>query len=1176
MIKFGVQAALVCLLTYCPVQQMAAQTNIPLSGVVSIQNSKRTTGTRQYVAFANVKASCCASPDVTDQEGRFGLVFADLPNGTRVRLTIAKPDWEVVNKHELTEGAVLGRIEPLKVYMCKSGEYALRVAEYYDFAFNAYTEGYKEQIKTLNHRIAGLTKALEAGKVTEETLRKVREERDLLDEQYKEAINGANKLAERFALINLDDESDLFATALDTFNKGFIKVAIALLEGVDLEKRLETNNANLEKGTEIIRNTQARMAESRGQMDKDIRAAVLLAQIYKTQFLEEKAETYYGLALRYDTANIDLIHEFAEYLSDVHRYAKSEKLLNQILNMPKATNYDKAFAYDVLAAVYVQLGSFRKALGAFERCRDLWAILYHSDPENTQYVVRYGLANLQLGRLHQMEGNLDSAKVLVERGFKLIEPLEADLETYRMEISMSYNFLSEVYSAKGDYRQAIEIAQKARAFFKTGDGANANESLSLALNEVQTGQMYLSIDNPDSAKIFCLNAIKRFDALDESLKRNSGAILIFGFAMVQAANALEKIGAMQDALELFHRGVRLFGDLYRDDPEGIFAKMGLAAVYEDLAQMYETLQQADSVLHYRKESLRFFEQLEVSMTTNADLHNSTGSTYIWLGDYYQSASKFDSAKYYYEKYLKLNSLLHVMDKASVQIWSNLAFAHERLGNWHYYFQNQVDSARYHYEEQNHLTRRMYAADPANEQYIRSLSLIMDRESNWLYWQGKVDSALACYQGNVSFCAKHAQVFPHSALIKQTLGAAYERLGSFHQGMENLDSALHYFNLEAAVFRAALASDSLNEVYQTSLAIACEKLGDTYKFQTSLDSAFAAYRQEINLLEPLARRLPDDLIRYKGLGIGYSRLGEVYQMKGILDSGLLFVQKGMWIYEILAAHFPKQEEFQSLLAAGYSNLSYAFTGENLPDSAYHYAVKSQQLHERLYLGRPQNNDYAYGLGYSNGLIAWALCNFGRSTESLPFFEKAILVIKSLFQQTNNDWYRNSYENYGAQIEQIKRPSQRHYDHLCHIYYRKTQTADPQAKARLGREALSYLEQELKNTPKDSALQVAYGNEFGNFAFDLLFARQFAEAEAAAQRGLQWNPGAEWIHSNLATALLFQGKFEKAKEIYLKYDGQKLNGWQPWKQVFLHDFRLLERAGITHPDVDAIRKLLLTQK
>jgi len=65
----------------------------------------------------------------------------------------------------------------------------------------------------------------------------------------------------------------------------------------------------------------------------------------------------------------------------------------------------------------------------------------------------------------------------------------------------------------------------------------------------------------------------------------------------------------------------------------------------------------------------------------------------------------------------------------------------------------------------------------------------------------------------------------------------------------------------------------------------------------------------------------------------------------------------------------------------------------------------------------------------------------------------------------------------------------------------------------------------------------------------------------------------IRGNLAHAYLFNGQLEKAKAIYLENKDAKLRDSElTFSQVVLDDFKELQDAGITHPDMEKIKTLL----
>ena len=97
---------------------------------------------------------------------------------------------------------------------------------------------------------------------------------------------------------------------------------------------------------------------------------------------------------------------------------------------------------------------------------------------------------------------------------------------------------------------------------------------------------------------------------------------------------------------------------------------------------------------------------------------------------------------------------------------------------------------------------------------------------------------------------------------------------------------------------------------------------------------------------------------------------------------------------------------------------------------------------------------------------------------------------------------------------------------------------------------------------------------NLSWYALFAEAYEEAEASARRTLELSPESTGVISNLAAALLLQGKFETAKKYYLDYADQPWpdDRHETFREVFLADLDELEAAGITHPDIAKIRVLL----
>lgn len=90
---------------------------------------------------------------------------------------------------------------------------------------------------------------------------------------------------------------------------------------------------------------------------------------------------------------------------------------------------------------------------------------------------------------------------------------------------------------------------------------------------------------------------------------------------------------------------------------------------------------------------------------------------------------------------------------------------------------------------------------------------------------------------------------------------------------------------------------------------------------------------------------------------------------------------------------------------------------------------------------------------------------------------------------------------------------------------------------------------------------------------LFAKQFQAALETSDRALALAPDQVIFASNQAHALMFLGRADEARNIYLKYKGQSAGpGRLLWQDEILSDFAQMEKGGLTHPQMAQIRAAL----
>ena len=334
-----------------------AQQDIRLSGLVVLQNSGYRTGKVAYVNGAFVR-SPLAPPTASDREGRFTLLFSDKPTGDVVNVSVRKTGLEVVNRKEL-ENAVVGRLSPLKIVMSNPEELDDNRAAYYEISRTRADKRYENRLSALKKEGKSRQRVLDS--LSLEFNRKVttaEEAQGLLVQQRDQLQKQAQELAERFVVVNLDDESDTYRRAFRFFTEGAIEKAVGLLDSLNLTKRLADNTTIVEKSGKIIVETQlirdkavSTRDEAAEQILKDIRSSLLNAQLHRSLFEFSKANKNYSLAVQYDSLNIDYLNEYTQFLWDYGEYRLASAANARAMRLARArvSNGDSLGVRRVLA-----------------------------------------------------------------------------------------------------------------------------------------------------------------------------------------------------------------------------------------------------------------------------------------------------------------------------------------------------------------------------------------------------------------------------------------------------------------------------------------------------------------------------------------------------------------------------------------------------------------------------------------------------------------------------------------------------------------------------------------------------------------------------------------------------------------------------------------------------------
>jgi tetratricopeptide (TPR) repeat protein len=115
----------------------------------------------------------------------------------------------------------------------------------------------------------------------------------------------------------------------------------------------------------------------------------------------------------------------------------------------------------------------------------------------------------------------------------------------------------------------------------------------------------------------------------------------------------------------------------------------------------------------------------------------------------------------------------------------------------------------------------------------------------------------------------------------------------------------------------------------------------------------------------------------------------------------------------------------------------------------------------------------------------------------------------------------------------------------------------------------------NLQWQSDLQIAIV-KVGSLAYNFVLNGNFAIALECADQAISLTPAQIWLYTNRAHALMFLGRDDEAKAVYLRYRGeQRVALDKSWETIILGDFAELRRAKLTHPLMDEIEALFASR-
>ena len=547
-------------------------------------------------------------------------------------------------------------------------------------------------------------------------------------------------------------------------------------------------------------------------------------------------------------------------------------------------------------------------------------------------------------------------------------------------------------------------------------------------------------------------------------------------------------------------------------------KSGIARVHNNMGLMHENLKE------YNKADTAYSTSIEIYR----DLTRKNPKKFDYLlskvlnnkGNVYKDLNMYDDARIAYQESLKVGKSL---DSQKVQNKAIMASTLINLGllNWRL---NLFKESELAYLQSLEIYNHLVKENP--QKYKPKLALILMNMGIMYMDNNLFDKAKVSYIKSLELYKLLSKENPER--YEPDLAAILVNIANMYVDLKTYNRADSAF-LESLKIRRRLARINPKS-YEGDLARTLMNMGVMYWDLEAYSSAEKAYLESLEIRRRLAKVNP---LRYTPeIAATLMNIGNNYYTQNKYVKAEEAYLESLEIYRNLAKKNPLR--FNVELCRTLINISYL--KQFLLEASLIWKFRDEGLR----------------------MIQDVQLIIGQSNNSIPSYK--------LFKQ-----HADKLENYFSSFTKE--------DLAVLIEVNKTKPFANKIKATTGpadkvynqEQIVTILEKALTKYPKSNQLIERTANENSSLAWYYLFTKQFPQAEQVALRGLQLDNSQEWINTNLALSLLYQGKLEIAKKLYLELkDTAYQNG--TFKNVFLEDLAALEKEGITHKDVEVIRKIL----
>ena len=375
--------------------------------------------------------------------------------------------------------------------------------------------------------------------------------------------------------------------------------------------------------------------------------------------------------------------------------------------------------------------------------------------------------------------------------------------------------------------------------------------------------------------------------------------------------------------------------------------------------------------------------------------------------------------------------------------------------------------------------------------------------------------------------------------KRHLANSYNNLAILYGKIQRFDESENMYKAAIEIQERLVKENP--KAYEPDLAMSYNNLAILYGKIQRFDESEKMYKAAIEISERLAKENPKSY--EPDLAMSYNNLAILYGKIQRFDESEKMYKAAIEISERLAKENPKSYELD--LVSSYDDLAFMYyETEQFKESEKTYK-KAISIYEQLYENNPQ--EYQKVLAFDYYWLGTIMIKNNKNHDATVQFERSLKLC-------------NNIKKDGADISLYVSS----LGYLVDLYSNEKNYT----KAYSYNEVLIPL---LKVNYEENAQKwkTEYNNKSLNQSFYANLLGKFKEGEQYSLEAIKVDSTQHVAYTNLAAALLLQGRFEEAKKLYLEYKDE-------FKNNFIDDFAEFERLGVIpeerKADVECIKAIL----